>query len=105
MAEFNNFLTNLSAIIKIRNTPEDCFFTFDCGTNWCPGWAIGDVTLPLAVTSNQYILVWDIAGTTYWVSRNKVKYRHNCPMFDYTYYRNFDWNKWQKFPSLGIKPT
>lgn len=102
MSELPKTPTYLSAVVTLRNTPQDCFFSLDCGTNWCPGWAIADIILPLAVHANQYVLVWDAVGITYWIVKHKVRFRGDIHKFDYDYYQTkFDWNKWRLFKPIN----
>ena len=102
MSQNDRTPTYLSATVTVRSQPQDCFFTLDCGVNWCPGLAIADIILPLAVHANQYALVWDITGTTYWVAKHKVRYRGDIYKFDFDRYQKFNWDKWQQFPALRI---
>lgn len=107
MSDCNKTPTFITAPLTFSPEPEDCFFTLDCGTNWCPGWAIARLTLPFAVYSNVFCLVWDSTGTTHWVTGNKVKKRGDCHRFEFAYYQKFDWKKWQTFTPIteGYIPT
>jgi hypothetical protein len=86
--------------VNLNPEPIDCFFTLDCGCNWCPGWVIGEVTLPLSIYSNMFRLIYDSGGGTHWIHANKVKYRGECHIFEYAYYKTFDWQKWRTFPKV-----
>lgn len=100
-------MIDLTATVDISEEGKDCFFTLDCGVNWCPGWVIGKITLPVAIYSNIYYLVWDATGCPHWVSASKVKYRGDCHKFEFAYYKTFDWEKWRNFPKITdpIIPT
>jgi len=77
--------------------PKDCFFYY--GSNWCPGWAIGQIELPIVPKySSLFFLVRDSSGECYWLPGNKVSFRGQSHLFESSYMVNsFDWNKINKF--------
>jgi len=64
----------LSAVIRLINPHINCFFSCDCGLNWCTGCVIATIRLPLAEHSNEFVLVCDIGNELHWVAANRVKY-------------------------------
>jgi hypothetical protein len=91
---------NFTVAIILNSKPIDCFFTLD-GSNWCPGWVVANVELPLSVHSNMFYLVYDFGGDLHWVQANKLKFRGECPNFEYAYFKTFNWQKWQQFPTVN----
>jgi len=64
----------LSAAIKLINPHIDCFFSCDCGLNWCTGQVIATIRLPMTEHSNEFVLVRDIGNECHWVAANRIKY-------------------------------
>ena len=94
-----NFFITIT--VDLKPDPTDCFFTLDCGCNWCPGWVVGDVRLPLTYPFSGYCLLYDATGVTHWVQRSKIKYRGESEKFNYYRYQSeFDWQKWRNFPKV-----
>jgi len=68
-------MTNeLSATIRLINPHVNCFFSCDCGLNWCPGSVTATVRLPMTDYSNEFVLVYDIGNECHWVAANLVRY-------------------------------
>jgi hypothetical protein len=61
--------------------PKDCFFHY--GISWCPGWAIGQLELPLVPCYSRILtLIRDISGEAHWLPANKILLRGRSHLFD-----------------------
>jgi hypothetical protein len=62
--------------IDLFQKPRDCFFLYNFSTCWCPGWAIGQLELPIVSSYSRFLtLVRDAEGGAHWVPANKVAVR------------------------------
>ncbi len=64
----------LSAVIKLIHPHINCFFSCDCGFNWCTGQVVATIRLPMTNYSNEFVLVCDIGYELHWIAANRVKY-------------------------------
>jgi len=86
--------------------PKDCFFLYNSSSsNRCPGWAIGQVELPIASSHSRFLtLVRDAEGGAHWVVAHKVaisgqNHRQSHLFHDYTE-SSFNWAKISTFKPL-----
>jgi hypothetical protein len=58
-----NLISKIAKITKNHiqwfKEPKDCFFYY--GSNWCPGWALGKIELPI-VPQCFFYLIRDASG-------------------------------------------
>lgn len=79
--------------------PKDCFFHY--GNVWCPGWAIGQIELPIVPCySRSFTLVRDSTGESHWFPANKVLFRNDSHLFDSYIGNSFDWARIHTFQPL-----
>ncbi|MEG4805781.1 hypothetical protein QUB63_34965 [Microcoleus sp. ARI1-B5] len=80
--------------------PKDCFFLYN-PSHWCPGWAIGQIELPIPTSYSRFLtLVRDAEGGCHWVSANKVAIRGQTHLFETYAASSFDWAKINTFKPI-----
>ncbi|MEG4248755.1 hypothetical protein [Microcoleus sp. Pol10D4] len=84
--------------------PQDCFFLYN-PSNWCPGWAIGQIELPIPTSYSRCLtLVRDAEGGCHWVSAKNVAIRgenhRQTHLFETYSATRFDWTKINSFKPI-----